>query len=229
MMPAGIVSLSYDGSQLCHLETAFPQLEECGLKGTFYCEPALLLESLPEWAHVLACGHEIGNGALHGAVLDDGSLPGWSLQMVEDDVAEAKALIDDLFPEQKRHSFAFPWGAALSDGLDVTPAVHGVYEVVRSGVHGVNKLPPNPKHVLCVHCDDYDAHEMVELAKQALESSTWVVFSFDGVGGGERAIDAYAHRDLCGFLATDPRFTVMPVSDAVSSLVAKRAPNYKLV
>lgn len=228
-MPAGFVTLTYDGSQMCHLETAFPQLEECGLKGTFYCEPALLLECLPEWADVLASGHELGNGALHGAVLDDGSLPGWTAQMVEQDVAEARSLIEDLFPEQGRHSFAFPWGLALSDGVDVSPAVHGVYDVVRTGQHGVNKLPLDPLRVLCVQCDDLDACDLVRIAQQSLEPSTWVVFSFEGVGVGDRAIDAFAHRELLMFLATDPQFTVLPLVHAADALLPQAAPNYKLV
>lgn len=228
-MQTGRVSLTYDGSLLSHLESAFPQLEECGLKGTFYCEPALLLENLPEWAHVLACGHEVGNGALHGAVLDDGSLPGWSLQMVEEDVAEARSLINDLFPEQERHSFAFPWGAGLSDGADVTPAVRSQYGVVRSGQHGLNKAPFDVQNILCVQCDDLDACDLVRTAQQALEPQTWVVFAFEGVGTGERAVDLYAHRDLLVFLATDPRFTVAPVTAMADLLAPSQSAKVRLV
>lgn len=215
-MPTGLVSLSYDGALVCHLETAFPQLEEAGLKGTFYCEPALLLENLPEWASVLACGHELGNGSLHGAVLEDGSLPGWSLQMVEEDVSEARALIEDLFPEQKAHSFGFPWGLGLSDGLDVSPAVREVYSVVRLGTYGVNVPPVDTQRVLCVPCDGLDSLELVSLARRSAEDGAWVVFSFEGVGVGERAVDACAHRDLCIYLASEPRITVVPVSEAAA-------------
>ena len=187
----GLVSLTYDGALPCHLETAFPQLEEAGLKGTFYCEPALLLENLPEWAGALACGHEIGNGALHGAVLEDGSLPGWSTQMVAEDVSEAKGLIEDLFPEQAAHSFGFPWGRALSDGVDVSEAVRAVYQVVRTGEHGVNKGPFNKSQLKCVQCNGLDSNDLVAIAGQALEPQTWVVFSFEGIGSGERGIDAW--------------------------------------
>jgi hypothetical protein len=211
------------------LETAFPQLEALGLKGTFYCEPAMLLENLPEWAHVLACGHELGNGTFHGAVLDDGSLPGWTMQMVEEDVSEARALIEDLFPEQKQHSFAFPWGMGLSDGLDVSPVVREVYSVVRTGMHGVNAASVDPQQILCVQCDGQDSHELVTVAGQAIESGSWVVFSFEGVGTGERSVDACAHRDLCLYLANEPRLTVRPVCDVATSPAPLRAEAYKLV
>ena len=229
MTTDGLVSLSYDGALLCHLETALPHLEEVGLKATFYCEPALLLENLPEWAHVLASGHELANGALHGAVMEDGSLPGWTLQMVREDVIEAKALLEDLFPEQPDHSFGFPWGKALSDGTDVTSAAQDVYPVVRLGEHGVNKAPWEPRGLNCVQCDDLDSSELIAIAKQALEPGSWVVFSFEGVGAGDRAVDAAAHRDLCLFLANEPRLTVLPVCDVATSLASLRAQAYKLV
>jgi hypothetical protein len=149
--------------------------------------------------------------------------------MVEEDVAEARALIEDLFPEQERHTFAFPWGGSLSDGLDVSPAVHAVYSTVRTGQHGVNKAPFDPLRIQAVQCDGLDACELVQIAKQALEPSTWVVFSFEGVGVGERSVDSYAHRDLLMFLATDPSFRVLPVAQMAEALVPQPAQRYKLV
>ncbi len=227
-MPTGLVSLTYDGALLCHLETAFPQLEEAGLKGTFYCEPAMLLENLPEWGQVLAAGHEIGNGSLHGAVLDDGSLPGWSLQMVEEDVNEVRALIEDLFPEQSGHSFGFPWGTGLSDGLDVTPAVREVYKTVRLGSFGVNAPGFDPQRIACVPCDGLDSMELVQQARRAAEDGSWVVFSFEGVGVGDRSVDACAHRDLCIYLASEPRVSVVPVIVGAASRTGVNA-GFKLV
>lgn len=227
-MQTGLVSLSYDGSLPCHLEVAVSHLMEAGLRGTFYCEPALLLESLPEWAAVLAMGHELGNGSLHGAVLDDGSLPGWSLQMVEEDVSEAKSLIEDLFPEQKGHSFGFPWGEGLSDGLDIAPAVREVYDVVRTGKHGINGPDLDRQKLNCVLCDELDSHELVAYARKAADEGSWVIFAFEGVGEGERGIDAAAHRDLCLYLSTAP-IRVLPVVEAATVLARTEAKSYKLV
>ena len=57
MASSGLVSLTYDGSLLCHLETVLPHLEESALKATFYAEPAMLLENLPGWALAVLDGH----------------------------------------------------------------------------------------------------------------------------------------------------------------------------
>lgn len=201
MASTGYVSLTYDGTLLCHLETVLPHLEESGLKATFYAEPAMLLENLPGWALAVMDGHEIGNGALHGAALEDGSLPGWTPAMVADDIKEARALIEELFPEQNAHTFGLPWGRPLSDGIDVAPTVRDLYPVVRSGEPGINS-DPEMTYLHCVHCDDLTADEMIDYAKAASQDGTWLVLSFEGVGVGDRAVDASAHKQLCKYLAS---------------------------
>lgn len=228
MASSGFVSLTYDGSLLCHLETVLPHLEETGLKATFYAEPAMLLENLPGWALAVIDGHEVGNGALHGAVLEDGSLPGWTPAMVADDVTEAKALIDELFPEQHAHSFGFPWGRPLSDGIDVSSTVQNVYPVVRSGEPGINDADQSSDYLLCVPCDGLSAAEMIDYAKAARQEGTWVVLSFEGVGVGERAVDASAHLELCEFL-TSANIEVAPVVHAAKALATAKSHGIKLV
>jgi len=230
MATAGHVSLTYDGALLCHLETALPHLDAYGLKGTFFAEPALLLDHLPEWVQAAAAGHEIANGALHGATLPDGSLPGWTPGMVADDLKEAKLLIEELFPAQARHSFGFPWGRPLSDGVDVSSAARGLYPVVRSGEPGINRFSElDPGYLRCVRCDGLSAAEMIEFAQTAAEPGVWVVLAFEGVGEGERAIDAEAHRRLCEHLARPDAPSVAPLVQVADLAASISNPGYKLL
>ncbi|HXH62030.1 MAG TPA: polysaccharide deacetylase family protein [Fimbriimonadaceae bacterium] len=224
-----LVSLTYDGGLLCHLETALPQLQDNGLKGTFYCEPVPLLENLPEWAKALQDGHEIGNGTLHGAVRQDGTLPGWTMEMVLDDVKEAKLLLQDLFPEQDEHTFGLPWGRPLSDGVDATPVVQQVYGTLRTGDSGLNKPPIDLARLKCVKCDAMTTEALIELAETAHRESAWLIYAFEGVGSGERGVDEEVHRALCNWLAHDRRFETATVVGAAARVGAAAARAAKLV
>ena len=230
MATTGHVSLTYDGALLCHLETALPHLDAHGLKATFFAEPALLLENLPGWAEAAASGHEIANGALHGAALPDGSLPGWTPAMVADDVKEARSLIEELFPDQAAHSFGFPWGRPLSDGVDVRSAVRGIYPVVRSGEPGINRIGEmDLEYLRCVRCDGLSAADMIDFAQSASQPGTWVVLAFEGVGVGERSIDAEDHRRLCEHLARPEAPTVAPIVHVASTVQSISSVSFKLI
>lgn len=229
MATTGHVSLTYDGALLCHLETALPHLDANGLKATFFAEPALMLEHLPGWAEASASGHEIANGALHGAALPDGSLPGWTPSMVADDVRDAKSLIEELFPAQTAHSFGFPWGRPLSDGIDVRSSVRGLYEVVRSGEAGANRVGETDiGYLRCVRCDGLSAKEMIDCTHSARDTGAWVVLAFEGVGVGERSIDAEDHRLLCEHLARPEALIVAPIVRVASTSSVSSA-SYKLI
>ena len=54
------VVLTYDDALDCHLDVAVPQLDEFGLKGTFYCTgiSQSLYNRLDEWRETAQDGHE---------------------------------------------------------------------------------------------------------------------------------------------------------------------------
>ncbi|MBX3112473.1 MAG: hypothetical protein KF857_10730 [Fimbriimonadaceae bacterium] len=209
-----LVSLSYDGTLLCHLNTALPALDRHGLKGTFYAEPTLLLESVVEWRAAQKAGHEMGNGCLFGSSLPDGSLPAWTPQMIVDDVEEADFLLEELFPEQTDHSLGLPWGNDVcADGLPYLDDVGQLFNVVRTGVTGLNNLPkPDNQRLACVPTADFTGRQLVDVVKTAERNRSWVVFAFEGVGTGDNAVDAAAHDFLLDYLVeANKSVTVLPV------------------
>jgi hypothetical protein len=110
----------------------------------------------------------------------------------------------------------------------VAPAVREVYAVVRSGVFGLNGPEVDPQRVKAVLCDELDSHELVSYARRAVDEGLWVVFAFEGIGDGERGIDAAAHRDLCLYLATAsvPTLTLVQAAHQYRTSETK---SYKLV
>ncbi|MDI9635641.1 polysaccharide deacetylase family protein [Kamptonema cortianum] len=211
-----VVSLTYDGSRMSHLEIVLPQLKEFGFKATFYAEPTSLLDDYPSWRAAHEQGHEIGNGTLLSSALEDGSLPAWTPQMLLDDLDEANDLLKELFPGQVKHSIGLPWGdGTCAGGVPYGPFLARAYEVVRSGNVGFNFSGATSVNALShIAAEDLSGRELIEIVKRGIYEDAWTVIALDGVGSGERSIDAAAHRELLEFLDSNKTLVkVIPVID----------------
>lgn len=231
-MTASYLSLSYDGTQLCHLETVVPHLQRYGLRGTFYAEPAMLLENLPDWQEVQAQGHEIGNGCLLASALPDGSLPAFTPAMISEDAEESDFLLDDLFPDQAGSSFGMPWGEDRCAGnLSYLPYLAKLFNVIRSGERGINPLSEiSLQSLKCLPMEDLESQQMLELVRLASHQNCWAILAFDGVGCGDRAIDAFAHEDLCAYLAEQSDLIMTrPVIEIADHLMTVQRPSIRLI
>jgi hypothetical protein len=203
MKGRGVISLTYDGTQMGHAEIAVPDLDDFGLKGSFYADPATLLDSYSAWRTAQSHAHEIGNGSLIGAALPDGSLPAWTFEMIIDDIAEANDLIAELFPAQVDWSLGLPIGRpTCADEKDYGTKLRFAYPAIRSGQLGVNSADQTAaSHLRCVDPHSLTGSQLCEIARQAIQKPLWIVFAFDGIGAGTRSIDRSAHRELCDFLS----------------------------
>lgn len=201
----GLISLTYDGTQLCHVETALPDLADYKLSATFYAEPATLLDHYPAWRTAQTKGHEIGNGSLIGAALPDGTLPAWTTAMILDDLAEANDLLADLFPDQAECSIGLPSGLAqCADSRNYLPALQFNYPTIRSGTAGINPISPSPsKNLKIIDPSNLSGSQLIQIARQAIQNPNWIVFAFDGIGVGKKSIDHKSHRTLLDFLVTN--------------------------
>ena len=227
----GIVSLTYDGTQLCHVETVLPDLNDFSLTGTFYAEPATLLDHYPAWRIAQTKGNEIGNGSLLAAALPDGSLPAWTTEMILDDLSEATDLLEDLFATQDVHSVGLPVGSsACANSNDYLSYLQGNYSVVRTGKLGMNPLSFRSANQLkVVDPTDLTGSQLTEVVRQTIQNPSWLVFAFDGIGSGSRSIDHAAHRKLLEFLAQNSDIVhVLPVIQA-AHILAKQDHPAKLV
>ncbi len=219
----GVVSLTYDGGGICHVETVLPHLEANGLRGTFYVDPVGLLENLPEWGSAVSKGHEIGNGSLFAAVTTDGLLDGWTPGMVIDDVRAAKELIEDLFPEQTRHSLALPWQRPGTSVNGLFGSAVAIYSMTKNGLDRTANPFGGFEDFSSYLCDGHSVNQIMNLVEQGLAEDRWAVLSFQGVGVGDPAIDACVHLEVCQRLASMSEVTVLPVIVAAAIVPLKRA------
>lgn len=207
------VSLTYDGTQICHAETVLPQLEAVGLRATFYADPLNLLEEPDVWRSAVAQGHEVGNGCL----LDCGPLDSWTPEMVMSDIEETDALLQELFPSQLSYSFAYPWSIVGCPHTDcLRRIVEQRHRVCRSAQPGNNDLDSTDiGFVLSYPMDGHQATAMSNLVSEG--NSQWTVFAFAGVGSGEPSVDASAHEDFVNWLAQQS-VSVLPVSSVAEAV-----------
>ena len=155
----------------------------------------------------------VGNGSLFAAVAPDRSLDGWTVEMIEEDIRAAKELIEDLFPEQTRHSLAFPWQESEDQSRCVAK---GLYSVTKNGRDRANHLAGSSENVSGFHCNGHSTEQIMGLVSRGISESRWAVLSFQGVGVGDPAIDASVHLDVCHQLASLKEVTILPVIEAVS-------------
>ena len=227
-----IVSLSYDGTQLCHSETVLPHLDASGLKGTFFADPLPLLESLPVWRAAVERGHEVGNGCLIGSVDGSGALDAWTPEMVSDDIEETDNMLLELFPGQTVYSFGYPWVTGGAYGMShLRHLVEARHSVCRSGEKGSNKVGRTDlAYIQCLPMDDVSSVEMIEYVRSSIRNGDWLVLAFDGVGSGEPSVNANDHRDLCLWLEENKELVdVMTVSQAAQSLQSGSVPALRLL
>lgn len=232
MSVSAVISLTYDGTQWCHLGTVIPQLEAAGFLGTFYADPVMLMENLPEWQAAQVRGHEIGNGCLIGSALPDGSLPAWTPAMILDDIEEADFLLEELFPDQPDHSFGMPWGEArCAADTDYLPTVAHAFNVIRTGERGVNQPGEfDLKALRSLPMEDLTGSQLIEVCRLAIHQGGWSIFAFDGVGMGDRAVDAADHAELIEFLAASRDVVqVLPVITMAERLLDAPKPTIRLV
>ncbi|HRK21754.1 MAG TPA: polysaccharide deacetylase family protein [Fimbriimonadaceae bacterium] len=203
------ISLSYDGADPSHLETALPCLAERELKATFYVTETGLLDSIAAWTVAQNEGHEIGCHSLFEAADALGNLPKWTLENVEADLREARKLLTETFPHQSDFSFAYPGVETMCmtvpydpSPTSYAPVVERLFTVARSARDGVI----DPAHCDVMNLESIDARDLtlddlIVAAEHVMFENRWAIFAFRGIGAGEGAVDASSHTALCDWLA----------------------------
>lgn len=226
----GAISLSYDRMLACHREVVLPELTKRQIPATFFADPTALLDSIDTWREAFARGHEIGNGCLLSAASDDGSLPLWTPDMIDEDIEVAESLLEELFGIREP-TFAFPWGPPrCARRMDYRQVVEMRGLVARSGTTGTN--PPGScyrSYLKMVPVDGQSASTLIELAEGAVRRGEWIIFAFEGVGEGRRSVDLKAHRDLLAWIDQQrERVYVDTIGNAALALEQVRAARFRL-
>jgi peptidoglycan-N-acetylglucosamine deacetylase len=170
------ISLTFDDGDSSHLDTAIPELDRRGLKGTFFLIANKANIRAAEWQKAFDSGHELAN---HSATHRYGQ--GLKKQEVPAEVDGAKATLERLF-HHKVVTFAYPF-------VSITPDLRHQLDGACVAARGCdNKIQAD------ANLDWLDIKSMMALTKRPLSEyqgwlaetdarNAWCVFLIHGLEG----------------------------------------------
>ncbi len=209
------VSLAYDDALPSQLDTAIPQLNAAGLKGSFYLPLSAdtIQSRLADWRAAAAQGHELANHSLFHQCAK--SLPNrdWVSKDRDLDQTTASRLIDEIrlgnaflqaIDGKTQRTFTAPCTDQLAAGTPYLPLLTQDFVAMKTTVGGVvadmQKL--NIHAVPVITPSDVTGAQLIAWVKAAGAKGTMVNFTFHGIGGDHLQISAAAHAELLQFLAS---------------------------
>ena len=205
------ISLTFDDGMRSQLEFGVPQLNQHGLRATFYLNPRGDVEvpagmpswkdNLQPWLPVHQAGHEIGNHTLsHPCSLNiqeswqqGKNLLEWSLERIKEDIAEAQKRIHSFFPSQRETSFAYPcYESTVGRGanrISYIPIIAQQFVAARAKGELRGDLANDPLYCDLHYLSSWPVERqagafMIGLVEQAIALNRWGIFTFHGIQEG---------------------------------------------
>ncbi|MFC0046839.1 polysaccharide deacetylase family protein [Rheinheimera tilapiae] len=209
------VSLAYDDALPSQLDTAIPQLNAVGLKGSFYLplSAEAVQHRLAEWRAAAAQGHELGNHTLFHQCAK--SLPGrdWVSTDRDLDQTPASRLIAEIrignaflqaIDGKTKRTFTAPCTDQLAAGTPYLPLLGSDFVAMKTTVGGVvaDMKTLNIHAVPVIAPSEVSGAQLIAWVKAAGAKGTMVNFTFHGIGGDHLQISSAAHAELLQFLAS---------------------------
>ncbi len=242
----GAISLTFDDGYPSHLKVAVPNLDQRGLRATFYLNPkgnekgrdgSAWRRHLRPWLPVSRTGHEIGNHSLsHPCSLNiqvdwTKNLLDMSLDELRADLVAAQKRLQAVFPHQEKNSFAYPcYETSVGRGrgrVSYIPLVAEMFVAGRSRGELRAELANAPQY--CdLHCLSSWAVErqsgafMIGLAEQAVSLGRWGIFTFHGIQEGHLPVGDTDFIELLDYLVRqNDRIWIAPLAE-IGSYLAER-------
>lgn len=209
------VSLAYDDALPSQLDTAIPQLNAVGLKGSFYLPLSAdtIQKRLADWRAAAAQGHELGNHSLFHQCAK--SLPNrdWVSPDRDLDQTPASRLVAEIrlgsaflqaIDGKTQRTFTAPCTDQLAAGTPYLPLLTQDFVAMKTIVGGVvdDMQQLNIHAVPVIAPNEVTGTQLINWVKAAGAKGTMVNFTFHGIGGDHLQISAAAHAELLQFLAS---------------------------
>ncbi|WP_430457748.1 polysaccharide deacetylase family protein [Rheinheimera sp.] len=209
------VSLAYDDALPSQLETAIPQLNAAGLKGSFYLplSAETVQSRLADWRAAAAQGHELGNHTLFHQCAK--SLPGrdWVSKDRDLDKTPASRLIAEIrvgnaflqaMDGKTKRTFTAPCTDQVAAGTPYLPLLSSDFVAMKTTVGGVvaDMKTLNIHAVPVITPSEISGAQLIAWVKAAGVKGTMVNFTFHGIGDDHLQISSAAHAELLQFLAS---------------------------
>lgn len=147
------VSIAYVGGLPEHAELAPKLLRELDIQATFYIDPTEVLESSELWAPLIGSDHEFGCAPLESQSFD-GSLYGWTLHALIDELGLCKSFVKEYFGIEAV-GFAHRSRSITLDGVSANAVGQNMFEHVLTGDTAFNNLQTHVLKLSTESMNDY--------------------------------------------------------------------------
>jgi len=235
------ISLTFDDGMQSQIEIAIPELDEHGLRGTFYLNPRnegriSWQTRLERWLPMHRAGHEIGNHTvshpcslnIRADWLDGNNLRDYTLERIEIDIRRAQKRIQEVFPDQTSTSFAYPcYESDVGHGAKRTsyvPVVARHFIAGRSrGEYANDPVGCDLHRLSSWPVERQDAAAMIGLVETTRASGSWGIFTFHGINEGHLPVGSTDFIQLLSHLVRHrEEVWVAPVAEIGSFISRKR-------
>jgi len=205
------VIFTYDDGLDCHLDVAVPQLDEFGLKGTFFCtgnSPGLYNRT-EEWRAITKRGHELGNHTLFHPcdgigkdwVKPEYDLNNYTLDQIVAELKTASTLLKAVDGKTER-SYAYTCSNYVAGGIDFTDNIKELFVGARCD----GPIPETMEDYPTFKTPSFAAidptiDDLIQQVEEAKEKGTIIVFMFHSVGGGYLNTASDAHKKLLQYVS----------------------------
>ena len=225
------VVFTYDDALDCHLDVAVPQLDEFGLKGTFYCtgNSPCLSQRMAEWRNIAKNGHELGNHTIfhpctkstNDWVKQEYDLSKYSAEQIVAEMKVANTLLNAIDRKTKR-TFAYTCCEYVARDYDFSGDVGKLFSAARlDGPIPETMADYNLFKTPSTMVADPTAEELIALVDKAKEKGTIIVFLFHSVGGGYLNVGEEEHHKLLEYVKANEKDlytgTFMEVMDYIKN------------
>ena len=230
------VSLTYDDALNIDLDKVIPALDSVKLKGTFYliASSKAFTNRLKEWKVAAGKGHEIANHSLfhpcasgpgRSFVTAEYDLKTYSIRRMNDEMRMANAVFEALDGKKKR-TYAYPCGdLKINDSLYIEPSKSEFIAArgVKAEMLPIDKI--DIYNVGSYMINGQTGQQLIDLVKKAMETNTYLVFLFHGVGGEHSLnVSTEAHSELLHFLKQQEKeIWIAPFIDVMEHVKKHRA------
>ncbi|HSC89067.1 MAG TPA: polysaccharide deacetylase family protein [Polyangiaceae bacterium] len=223
-----LVSLTYDDGLPSQLAHAVPELDQRGLRATFFLND--VSATARQWSALLGQGHELGaHTLLHPCPRADWVPEGrasedYDLVRMRDELDASVARLRELGASPP-YSFAYPCGVTWvgSPATSYVPEVEARFAAARGVSSGLVRKLDSPFAVPAYFVNG-NARVLERLVDQAIEQEAWIVFGFHGVGGDHLPIELDVHRALLDHLVQQREHAaVLPFGEAARCAKSRSA------
>nr|WP_319573004.1 polysaccharide deacetylase family protein [uncultured Draconibacterium sp.] len=205
------VVFTYDDGLDCDLDVVVPQLDEFGLKGTFFCtgNSPSLYNRTEEWRAITKRGHELGNHTLFHPC--DGTGQDWvkpeydlrtyTSEQIVAELKTANTLLKAIDGKTER-SYGYTCSHFVANGVDFTDSIKNIFVAARCD----GPIPETMDGYKTWKTPSFmsvepEIDELIAKVEEAKAKGTIVVFMFHNVGGGYLNTAADVHKQLLQYVS----------------------------